>query len=170
MERKPTDRLAVLLGTGLGVGFFPFAPGTVGSLWGPVLIAGMLRWQLSPVVYGLLAIGFIALGIPICTRAARSLGQEDPGSVVFDEIAAFWLVFAPHWCGVFEFSWFSAIAGFGLFRVFDIAKPWPVKRLEHFPEGLGIMADDLMAGVYAGACLALAEVAWGNAEGSPWSQ
>ena len=88
------------------------------------------------------------LGIPICHRAAKLRNSKDPGSVVWDEITAFPMVYA-----FTTLNWPSLIIGFVLFRLFDIVKPWPVMQFEKIPGGLGIMADDLVAGIYAAACL-----------------
>jgi phosphatidylglycerophosphatase A len=152
-------RLSVALGTGLGVGFAPFAPGTFGSLLGPPLVWGVLQAGLPVLAVLAIAAVFIAVGIPICTAASTALGKHDPGQVVYDEIAAFWIVFLPHIVLGKPIGWLAAISGFAFFRVFDIAKPWPVSRLEKLPDGLGIMADDLAAGAFAAACLfALEEV------------
>jgi len=159
-NRNPLiDRLSVTLGTGFGIGFAPFAPGTFGSLLGPPLVWGVLQAGLPVAVVLAIAAVFIAVGIPVCTAASAALGKHDPGQVVYDEIAAFWIVFLPHIVFAKPIGWLAAIAGFAFFRVFDIAKPWPVNWLEKLPDGLGIMADDLAAGVYAAACLfALEEV------------
>ena len=159
-NRNPLiDRLLVTLGTGLGIGFAPFAPGTFGSLLGPPLVWGVLQIGLPTAAVLGIAIVFIAMGIPICTAASVALGKHDPGQVVYDEIAAFWIVFLPHIVFGKPIGWLATIGGFAFFRVFDIAKPWPVCRLEKLPDGLGIMADDLAAGVFAAACLfALEEV------------
>jgi len=122
------------------------APGTFGSLVGLPVAWGARQfpfgWQLA------FAAAFFLLGIPVCRRAAELLHAKDPGAVVFDEIAAFpvLFLFAP-------FTWRSAIAGFVLFRLFDITKPSPCRRLERLPGGWGIMADDLIAGLYAGGAL-----------------
>ena len=156
-SKSITDRLAVVLGTGLGVGFFPYAPGTVGSLWGPLLIGSIIAAKIPVAAVIVLAVVFIAVGIPISTRAAKSLGSPDPGSVVYDEIAAFWIVFLPNIMRQEQLSWPVAIAGFLLFRLFDITKIWPANRLEHLPDGTGIMADDLAAAVYAAIGLWLIE-------------
>ncbi len=148
------DRLAVVLATGLGVGFVPWAPGTFGSLWGIALYWLIAKWTLPIVIT--VALPFIMLGIPICTRAARVLGKYDPGSVVYDEISAFWIVYLPTLAfSTKPHNWTVAIAGFVLFRFFDILKFWPCRRLEELPDGLGIMSDDLAAGVYAGVILFL---------------
>ncbi len=160
-NRNPLiDRFSVTLGTGFGIGFAPFAPGTFGSLLGPPLVWGVLQAGLPVAVVLAMAALFIAVGVPICTAASAALGKHDPGQVVYDEIAAFWIVFLPHIIFGKPIGWLAAVGGFTFFRVFDIAKPWPVCRLEKLPDGLGIMADDLAAGVYAAACLfALEEAA-----------
>lgn len=142
------------LATGLGTGLSPKAPGTVGSLLGPPMVWGCAL-VLPPLGLLVVAVVFIAIGPPICTRASKLLGSHDPGSVVYDEIAAFWLVFAPQLAMGQELTWPILLAGFVLFRIFDISKLWPVSRLEKLPEGTGIMADDLAAGVMAGALLAV---------------
>ena len=153
------DRLSIVVGTGLGIGFAPIAPGTFGSLLGPPLIWGVLQAGLPVPAMLAIAAVFIAVGIPICTAASAALGKHDPGQVVYDEIAAFWIVFLPHIVLGKPIGWLAAIGGFAFFRVFDIAKPWPVSRLEKLPDGSGIMADDLAAGALAAACLfALEEV------------
>ncbi len=140
------ERLVVFIGQGCGLGLIPFAPGTFGSLAGPPLAWGIQQlphWAqwLAPVVCFL-------VGVPVCGIAARKLGLKDPGSVVFDEIAAFSVVFL-----VVEVNVITAVLGFALFRIFDIAKFWPAGRLEHLPGGSGIMADDFAAAAYAGGIL-----------------
>ncbi len=152
-QRTLVDHLAVSLGTGLGIGFAPKAPGTFGSLLGPPLVIATQRFDLPLPVLSVVIVTFCLLGIPICSRASAALGQHDPGQVVYDEIAAFWLVFLPQLLAGTPITWQHAIAGFVLFRVFDISKPWPVSRLERLPGGLGIMADDLAAGLIAAAIL-----------------
>jgi phosphatidylglycerophosphatase A len=138
------------LGTGLGVGYFSLFPGTVGSLWGVPLVWGLqqLAW---PILADLsFAVVFFLCGIPICTRVARSLGREDPGEIVFDEIAAFPFVFL-----LVPIGLATGVLGFLWFRLFDIIKPWPANRCERLSGGLGVMADDLIAGIYAAAMLML---------------
>ena len=143
------DKLVVLLGTGLGVGFIPFAPGTFGSLWGPLMIWGVQQAGWSGVTISVVAILSTLIGIPICTRSSQALGKHDPGSVVYDEIAAFWIVYLPLLVQDVAMDWKLAVSGFVLFRIFDISKPWPVNRLEKLPDGTGIMVDDLAAGAFA---------------------
>ena len=138
----------VLLATGFGIGYAPFAPGTFGSLLGLPLVWGI---QQLP-IWGQMAAPVVcfALGVPICGIAARRMGLKDPGAIVLDEIAAFSVVFL-----LVQISLVTAVLGFALFRLFDISKPWPVKPLEKLPGGLGIMADDFAAAVYAGGILLL---------------
>lgn len=155
------DQIVLVLATGLGIGFVPVMPGTFGTLLGLPLAWAVDRpgWPLVIQIAALVAI-FLA-GIPLCDRAARLLGKKDPGSVVFDEIAAIPVVFLLE-----RMTFSTAILGFVWFRIFDIAKPWPIRRLERFPGGLGIMIDDLMAAIYAGLALWLTLKAWHALPGS----
>ncbi len=142
------NRLAWLYATGFGIGLAPKAPGTFGSLLGPLIVWG---WQsLSrPTHEGVIvALAGMLLGVAAAQRVARRCGIEDPGCVVCDEVAAFAIVFA-----MTPVTWTTAAIGFAWFRLFDIAKPWPISRLERLPGGWGIMADDLLAGVFAAAAL-----------------
>lgn len=102
-----------------------------------------------PLILVLLALSLL-LGIPAATRVARASGKKDPQFVVIDEVAGqlLALVAAP-------FTWKSLLAGFILFRAFDIVKPPPVRHLEKLPEGIGIMLDDVAAGLYALAVMQL---------------
>lgn len=145
---------SVILGTGLGVGFFPILPGTVGSLWGPLGIWGLKSLQLHSSIEIAIAVAVFVVGVPICSSAASFLRKKDPGSVIFDEFAAFYIVLLP--IPLSEWHWGWVIAGFVLFRVFDIVKPWPVKLAEKPPKGWGIMLDDQVAAVYAALSLWLA--------------
>lgn len=137
---------AVLLATGMGVGLVMPAPGTFGALMGVPLAAGLERlpdlWQWLTVA------ALLAVGVPLCTRAARDLGgRKDPGAIIWDEIATVPLVFLL----VPASSIYLCLIGFALHRLFDITKPWPCRRLERLPEGLGIMIDDCVAAIYAAA-------------------
>ena len=138
---------ASLISTVFGIGRLHPGPGTWGSL------AAILIWlALGRVVPGALQLealcGLIVmavvLGIPAATRFSRASGLKDPQSVVIDEVAGQWvtLLFSP-------VSWKTLVTGFILFRGFDILKPPPVRQLERLHEGLGIVADDLGAGVFA---------------------
>ncbi len=139
--------LARLLATFFGAGLFPFAPGTFASLWA-VLIFKLLVSNLS----WLFQIGAIVIvffvGVWASSRHAVELGRKDPRPVVIDEVCGQWisLLAAPP-------TWGFAAAGFVLFRVFDVVKPFPIRRLEALPSGWGIMADDVLAGLYAAAVM-----------------
>ena len=142
--------LAVTLATWFGCGFFPWAPGTAGSL-AAVLIAAALEakfgWR-AP----LLLIPVLLLAGPAIWAADRTacyFGKKDPGGVVVDEVLGQWVTLA----GATALNPVSLIAGFLLFRLFDIWKPWPVRKLEDLPGGMGIVADDLAAGVYGALIL-----------------
>jgi phosphatidylglycerophosphatase A len=140
-------RLAVFLATVGYCGYFPIAPGTVGSAAG-LLVYLVVWWAGSPVVeVALIALTFAA-GTWAATRAERFFGGIDPGPVVIDEVLGMLvtLAFIPG-------GWTAVLAGFVLFRVFDVIKPYPADRLEKLHGGFGIMADDAMAGVYANLSL-----------------
>jgi len=147
------DAAARWLATGFGSGHAPVAPGTAGSAVGLVLFWPLaflsLPWQAAACL-ALFVVGSLA-----STRVARSLGRKDPGLVVVDEIVGMWvtLLALPFTPGV-------AVAGFVLFRVMDIFKPWPARSLEALPDGWGIMADDVAAGVYAHLLLRVGLLVW----------
>lgn len=138
---------AFLVSTVFGIGRLRPAPGTWGSL--VAILIWLASCQIVPVglqaeaLASLIAVA-VVLGIPAATRVSRASGVKDPQCVVIDEVAGQWitLLFAP-------VSWKTLVTGFILFRGFDILKPPPVRQLERFHEGLGIVADDLGAGVYA---------------------
>ena len=143
------NSLARILATWFGCGYSPIAPGTAGAA-AAVLIAYLLGWdRVSNAIAGVL-IGLIGIGA--ATVEAQSSGRKDPGHVVIDEVAGQWITLA----GATAFNWKSYLIGFVLFRLFDIWKPAPVRQLERLPTGTGIMADDLMAGVYGAVVLYLA--------------
>lgn len=147
-------RLAVFLATFGYCGYFPFAPGTVGSAAGLVVYL-LVWWSGSPLVeVGLIAALFLA-GVWAGTTAERFFGGIDPGPVVVDEVVGMLitLAFIPVGIG-------GAVAGFLLFRIFDIIKPFPARRLESLHGGLGVMADDAMAAVYANLSLRLLLWLW----------
>jgi len=152
----PLSNLSTALATGLGSGFFPFAPGTAGSAVGLLLF-----WPLHrlPLLYQVEATAALfAVGVCVATDVARRLGIKDPGIVVIDEVLGMWVSLLD-----LPFTLFSAAAGFVLFRLMDILKPPPARQLEHLSWGWGIMADDLMAGVYANLGLRLLLRVWSGA-------
>ena len=140
-------RLAVFIATFGYCGYFPIAPGTVGSAAG-LLLYGGVRWTQSPIAEALAIAVLFAAGVWAGTTAERYFGGIDPGPVVIDEVAGMLitLAFVPVGVG-------GAIAGFVLFRIFDVIKPFPAGRLERLHGGLGVMADDAMAAVYANITL-----------------
>ena len=135
-----------ILAFGFGTGLAPIAPGTVGSLLG-VLLA-WLSLPLSLTAQVALGIALTVAGIWICGESARRIGVHDHSGIVWDEIVAMYLVLI--WLPFDVYYW---SAGFLLFRLFDIWKPWPISDLDHrMGGGAGIMLDDLVAALYA-ACL-----------------
>jgi phosphatidylglycerophosphatase A len=146
------NRLAVALATWFGCGYFPWGPGTAGSLAAVFIAYALHRWMGAgriPLVG--LALVFLMPAIWAATRTARLLNREDPGMVVVDEVLGQWLTLL----GAATFNWKTFLAGFLLFRLFDIWKPWPVRQFEKLPEGVGIVADDLAAGAYGAIVLSI---------------
>ena len=142
-------RLAVFIATAAYCGYFPIAPGTVGSAAGMVVYL-LVWWTGSPIVEVALIVAAFAGGTWAGTHAERFFGGIDPGPVVVDEVLGMLVTLA-----FIPVGWSGALAGFFLFRVFDVIKPWPANRLEKFHGGFGIMADDAMAGIYANLALRL---------------
>jgi len=176
-RRTAGDYAAVALAT-CGVGYMPVAPGTWGAGLGVGLYlalgtvtswvvvnaatAGLgraaLPFQQTLTALLLVAIILVSLGGTwAATRAEKLLGRKDPGAVVVDEVAGqlITFLFVPWGMG----AWTIA-AGFILFRIFDIWKPYPINRLEALPSGLGVMADDVLAGAYAAAVMSLLTTAY----------
>lgn len=170
-KRTAGDYVALAVAT-CGVGLLPFAPGTWGSLVGIALYliaraasvkvsahgaaGGWSAAQLDAVQTAMLLLlvsGMTLAGVWAATRAEKLLGRKDPGAVVIDEVAGQLITFA---FVPFNSSAWIVVTGFVLFRLFDIWKPYPVRRLEALESGLGIMADDVLAGFYAATALALA--------------
>ena len=136
-----------LLAFGLGVGLMPFAPGTFGTLLGIPLY--WLWADLSVPAYGALVLVLALAGVWFCAAAARRHKIGDHPGIVWDEIVGFLITM---W-GV-PFSWTGVTCGFLLFRLFDIAKPWPIAWADRrVGGGLGIMLDDILAGIFASAAL-----------------
>ena len=144
--RSPT----LLLAFGFGSGLSPKAPGTIGTL-----AAIPLWWLLAqlPLSSYLIIVFFSAIiGIYICGAAAKTLGVHDHGGIVWDEFVGFWIAM---WALPAQWPWI--IAGFVVFRVFDILKPWPISWCDRRVHGgLGIMLDDIVAGLFSCALLHLA--------------
>jgi phosphatidylglycerophosphatase A len=144
------NRLALTLATWFGAGYTPIAPGTAGSL-AAIVIAFLARRWVEPWQF---AVWAAVLAIPAVWAAgvtAQIVGRKDPGIVVVDEVIGQWITLA----GASTVNWKTALAAFALFRLFDIWKPPPVRQLEALPGGIGINADDAMAGVYGAIVLYL---------------
>jgi phosphatidylglycerophosphatase A len=139
------DRAAILLASVFGVGYIPFAPGTFGSA------AGLLVWAVlpaSPVVHAGVILALFGLGSWSGSVAERHFGRADPGQVVIDEVVGVLITLFMNPVG-----WGGALLAFLLFRAADIVKPYPANRFERLHGGLGVMADDAMAAVYANLAL-----------------
>lgn len=140
-------RLAVLVCSFGYVGFFPIAPGTAGSAAGLAVYLIGRRLGFSyfelPLIAALFVVGVLAGG-----AAEKALGGVDPGPVVIDEVMGMLMTLF-----LIPVNWTGLILGFVLFRIFDVIKPYPARRFEQFPGGLGMMADDAMAAVYANLLL-----------------
>jgi phosphatidylglycerophosphatase A len=142
-------RLAVFVATVAYCGYFPIAPGTVGSAAG-LIVYGLVWWSQSPVVEVGLILALFAAGVWASTAAERYFGGIDPGPIVIDEVVGMLITLA-----FIPVGWSGALAGFVLFRIFDVIKPYPAGRFERLHGGLGVMADDAMAAVYANLSLRL---------------
>jgi len=148
------DRLAWWIATGGGSGLAPIAPGTVGAFLGVVLFVGSafvgralgmrtLEWVMVGILLG--------IGLWASSRACRSFERADPPQIVIDEIVGQYLALAVAFeAGGEGPSWSVIGVSFILFRLFDIWKPYPIRRVERWASGVGIMADDVLAGGYAG--------------------
>jgi phosphatidylglycerophosphatase A len=165
-RRSASDYLALAIAT-CGVGYLPIAPGTLGSLVGVALYLGVWGWLyrvleanavrgrlnllyiFSPQWAAMLLLIFLVTmtGVWAASRAEKLLQRKDPSLVVIDEVAGqmIALLSGPFWPP----TWWSVLSAFILFRAFDIWKPYPIRRLEALESGLGIMADDVLAGIYA---------------------
>ncbi len=148
-------RLGVLIATAGGAGYFPIAPGTVGSAVG--IVVYWVTRHLDPIWQVMLLVAVSIVGTWASTVAAKHFGREDPGYVVIDEVAGQLMTLL-----LLDVGLIGAFLGFLIFRVLDIIKPWPAGRFEAFPGGIGIMADDLMAGAYGWILL------WGAVSFVPW--
>lgn len=144
----------ILIATTFGAGFSPIAPGTAGAIVGCAFL--WLFYQLewfptypNPLAFIVLIVVVALLGIYATNKLEQEWGK-DPSKVVIDELVGVWIamVFVP-------FSWLNLLLAFGLFRFFDIAKPLGVRKMEQFKGGLGVMADDVLAGIYANLALQL---------------
>ncbi len=143
----PNRPIALLVATGFGAGWSPIAPGTAGTLVAvpPALLAARL---LSPAAFAAVTAVLTLVAVWSAHAAAPILGAKDPRPVVIDEVAGYFvtLLFLPPTALVLA-------AAFFLFRLADVVKPYPARRVEAWPGGLGIVADDIVAGLYANLVL-----------------
>ncbi len=157
MTRLSSEQRRVLFGNplgwialGFGAGLSPFAPGTVGSA------VALVPWLLLRELDGWLCVGIIvatfAIGVWACHWVVARLRIDDPSFVVCDEFVGQWIALIP--LVLMPHAWLWIFVGFILFRIFDIWKPWPVSWADHtIKGGFGVMFDDVLAGMYAGAAL-----------------
>ena len=157
--------------TTCGVGYLPLAPGTWGSIVGVLIYLAFAKIESNASVYFvphgfnetqitawihvvnlILFLLFCLLGIWAASRATKLFKNKDPQQAVVDEVIGQLIVylFIP-----FDISWKLILAGFVLFRLFDIWKPYPIDSLQNLPAGIGVCADDILAGVYGGICLSI---------------
>jgi len=147
------SRGARALATGAGSGCSPFAPGTAGSAVGLLLFWPMQRLTVPGQLLVVAAV--LVTGTLAATHVALRAGAKDPGIVVVDEVVGQWVSLLLH-----PFTLTTAVLGFLLFRLTDVVKPYPARDLERLPGGVGIMADDVMAGIYANLLLRVMLLVW----------
>jgi phosphatidylglycerophosphatase A len=143
--QSPIPVFPLAIATVFGVGYAPVAPGTFGSA------AGLLLWWLLPAsaaTHAVVIVALFAAGSWSGTIAERHFGRTDPGQVVIDEVMGMLITLFLNPVG-----WRGAVLGFFMFRVFDVIKPYPSDRLERLHGGVGVMADDGMAAIYANLAL-----------------
>ena len=132
---------------GFGSGLSPWAPGTMGTLLAAPMIMFIAQW--GNLALPVAAFVMFICGVYICDRSANKLGVHDHPAIVWDEFTGYAITMI-----AVPMTWYWLFAGFVLFRFFDIVKPWPIREADHsLKGGLGIMLDDVIAGVFAGALL-----------------
>jgi len=146
-------RIGLFIATCGYLGYVPVAPGTFGSAAGLVVFAAV-RWSGSPALELAVIILLFAVGVWSANAAERHFGGVDPAPVILDEVVGMLITLA-----FLPVNVTGAVVGFLLFRLFDVVKPWPANRLEAVHGGLGVMADDAMAGVYGNVAMRLLVVA-----------
>jgi phosphatidylglycerophosphatase A len=143
--RDPVHFLAF----GFGSGLSPKAPGTAGTVVAVPLL--LLFINQSWYIYAFIVVAMFVLGVYLCDKCGKDLQVHDHSGIVWDEMVGYWLTMF-----LIPVSWVSLLAGFVLFRLFDIWKPWPIGWVDQrVTGGLGVMLDDVLAAIYAWLCLAL---------------
>jgi phosphatidylglycerophosphatase A len=154
---SPLDYAALAIAT-FGVGYLPLIPGTFGSLVGVAIFLLLRVWPVQVLFIAVI----VVLGVWAASRTERLLGLKDPGKVVVDEVAGQMISLLPL-SFLADGPWFVwVIVSFNLFRLFDIFKPYPAHRFEALPGGFGIMADDLVAGLYGAIGTAIVITVFGS--------
>jgi phosphatidylglycerophosphatase A len=143
-----SGKISLTLSTWFGIGLLPVSPGTFGAIAAVPLVFGLACLGTVPGVFIIAMV--VAVAIWTSDRSQELLGNGDPSEVVIDEVAGFLLTMF-----LLPPSWLTLGLGFVLFRVFDILKPYPIKQAEKLRGGLGIVMDDLVAGIYAHLCVRL---------------
>ncbi len=158
-----------LLASCFGLGRLPVAPGTWGSLPAAIVFGLVCQMQVSAVILSIVMAALIwagsVIGVKFAPAAIAATGKNDPGEVVADELAGQAVTFlaAPFLIPEILTTgqiWIITAGAFLLFRLFDIAKPWPIRKLEKLPKGWGVLADDLLAGVFAAIVLQIIIRLW----------
>ena len=142
------DRISEWFATGSYVGYLPLAPGTWGSAFACVVL------YLVPASNNLVVLAFLTVAAIVTTERARG-ADSDPGRIVIDEYVGMAFAMAGH-----DLTIWGLVRGFILFRAFDILKPYPIRKLERLPGAYGIVADDVLAGIYVNLTLFLWGVLW----------
>lgn len=162
IEKQPipaSDRLAYLIAIGFGAGLVPLAPGTVGAAEGVAIFLALVGLHLrQPSALFLLVLANVivfVVGVWASSRACKMIGHEDPRQVVIDEVSGQLIALSPL---AGSPSVAGVIVAFVLFRLFDIFKPYPIRKLERLHGGLGVMADDALAGIYAAVLIWLSHL------------
>lgn len=146
-----SERCIVFCGVGFGSGLLPKAPGTFGSAFALLFVPVFMAIGFNASVIAIMIMSL--MGIYICGRTADIMGVHDDGRIVWDEFAGQSITFLPLiYLGMMNWVWL--LVGFGLFRLFDVWKPWPIRVIDRQVDGgFGIMFDDLIAGLWAAICI-----------------
>lgn len=147
-------KAVLALSTWFGVGFLPKVPGTLATVAGSPLV--WLMDRLGGLLGAVFLAAFLALALFGADRCEKMAGRDDPREIVIDEVAGFLVALF-----LVPLSWLNLSLGFILFRVFDIWKPFPLRRAEKLGGGLGIVLDDILAGIYANVCLRVFQYLFG---------
>ena len=134
-------KISEWIATCFKVGYLPFAPGTWGSVFA-ILLWWVLLKDLNTYIFGAIIIIFLLIGIVVSNIIIDQSGDHDPSHIIIDELVGQWLALF-----LIPDGFFNIVISFILFRFFDIIKPWPIRLIEKFPKGLGVMSDDLTAGL-----------------------